>query len=109
MDSLWRLTWALPIVLTVGAAIVLVLRRLVVPTSSADAPQKRLSVCESMPLSAATRVHLIEVDGSACVVLESEQRATLHSLPSLQAGDGARAPGSLRARWAQRFRKSQRR
>lgn len=100
---MWRLAWALPLVLMVGAAVVLVLRRFVVPTASAAVPTQRMRMLESLPLSDDTRVHLIEVDGRAYLVVESARHAVLQSAAPLQAGDASRLPIRFGPAWAQRF------
>jgi flagellar biogenesis protein FliO len=80
MNALWRLTWALPLVLAVGAAAMIVLRRFVVPAASEKRGVQRMTICEMLPLSEHTQVHLIEVDGSSYLIVESTQNAALEPL-----------------------------
>jgi flagellar biogenesis protein FliO len=79
MDALWRLLWALPLVLALGAAAVLLLKRFIGPVAAARRLGRRMSACESVALSDETRVHLLEVDGKAWLVVESSRHATVQS------------------------------
>jgi flagellar biogenesis protein FliO len=79
MDALWRLLWALPLVLALGVAAVLLLKRFVGPASAARWPGRRMSACESVALSDETRLHLLEIDGKAWLVVESSRHATVQS------------------------------
>lgn len=84
MSELWRLIWALPLVLAIGVTAMMILRRFMVPVARPDRAVRRMDVRQTLALSEHTRVHLIEIDGSGYVVVESTQQATLQSL-SLQA------------------------
>jgi flagellar biogenesis protein FliO len=103
MDTMLRLAWALPLVLLVGVLVALILRRFVVlaPTSHRQA---RLSLCESLWLSDDTRVYLLEIDGRACVIVESARQTTLQSA-SLQLADAPRAWRGIAPFWMRRFNK----
>lgn len=102
MDIVWRLAWALPLVLLVGTVAMLILRRFVVPPSAAQR-QARLGVRESLTLSDGTSVHLIEVEGRAYLVVESVRHAVIQAVlpPAGELSHSAVAP---RPRWLQAFR-----
>jgi flagellar biogenesis protein FliO len=97
MNSLLRLLWALPLVLAIGAAAMLVLRRLL---ASAMPPRgaSRVAVRETLALSDHTRVHLLEIDGSGFLVVESTQSATLQPMAA-RVREPAGGPGRSRPRW----------
>jgi flagellar biogenesis protein FliO len=82
MDALWRLAWALPLVLAVGAAAILVLKYFVIPAQAARRSARRIELRESLPLSDETRIHLIEVDRRAYLVVESTRQTTLQPTQS---------------------------
>ncbi len=105
MESAWRLVWALPLVLAVGVAAVLVLRRFVTPMTPAAPRGPRVSLRDSLALSDHTRVHCIDVDGRAFLVVESAQQAALHAL--VQAETPRAAPRGVPG-WAQRFLEARR-
>ena len=98
MDTLWRLAWALPLVAAIGAATVLVLRRFLVPGNKAGRAAQPLNARASLELSDHTRVHLIEVEGRAYLLVESTQQVTLQPL-TVQAGDVARPSRVLASAW----------
>ena len=81
METVWRLMWALPLVLVIGAVAAVVLRRFVVPSIQAS-KTARLALRESMPLSKDTRVYLIEIDNARFVVVESARTTVLHPMQS---------------------------
>lgn len=84
-DALWRLAWALPLVLLTGGVAVLLLKRFVIrgaPSSEANRPG-RLLLRESLCVSEQTCVHLIEIDGTPCLLAESSRHATLHAVSSV--------------------------
>ncbi|HKU15151.1 MAG TPA: hypothetical protein VJQ52_12205 [Steroidobacteraceae bacterium] len=101
-DALLRLAWALPLVLGIGVAAALVLKRFVVPVASGTPQGQRLSLRESLAVSADTRLHLLEVDGRTHLLVESARATVLQWTP---AADAPRAPGPFVPRWAQRFYK----
>lgn len=100
MDTLWRLAWALPLVLGIGFVAALVLRRVVsAPPAQAT---RRIALQESLSLSDDTRVHVIEVDRQPYLLVESSSQATLQAL-SARAADAAPAPSRPGPAWAQRL------
>jgi flagellar biogenesis protein FliO len=100
MSSVLRLLWALPLVLAVGAVMMIVLRRFVVPTTVPTAT-RRLIARESMPLSNDTRAHLIEVDGVSYLVVESALNS-VHAL-TLQSQATREMPARLQPAWLRRL------
>jgi hypothetical protein len=101
MNSLSRLFWALPLVLVVGAAVMLVLRRFVLPVTLPRGAT-RIVARETLALSEHTRVHLVEIDGSSHLILESTQNAVLQSL-SVQVGAQVQSPVRSRPAWLRRL------
>jgi flagellar biogenesis protein FliO len=101
MSELWRLSWALPLVFAMGIAIMLLLRRIVVPLQTKSREARRLQLCESLTVSDATCVHLVEIDRQAYLVIESERTALLQAMPMVPADlriPAARfGPGWMRA------------
>jgi flagellar biogenesis protein FliO len=100
MNSTLRLLWALPLVLAVGATAMFVLRRFVVPVPGTRSAH-RLVARESIALSNETRVHLVEVDGVRCLIVESAQNAV--QTLTVQAAASGEAPASLRPAWFRRL------
>jgi flagellar biogenesis protein FliO len=89
-EILWRLAWALPLVLALGVAAAWALGRL----GAARAPRERgprLRVLESVNVSEGLRIHLLEVDRRTVVVAESAQHA-LQLDARLEDLHGARSP-----------------
>jgi flagellar biogenesis protein FliO len=105
MDTVWRVTWALPLVLTVGVIAVLVLRRFVVPAQSPDWQVRRMSVRESITLSDDTRVYLIDIDSRAFVVVESAKQALLQAVQPV-ANDSTGSSTRFGPRWMPGFNKA---
>ena len=102
MDILWRLTWALPLVLVIGIVAVLVLKRFAVPAQRASQAATRMSVRETLSLSDDTRVHLIEIDRRDYLVVESARHTVLQSaLP--QVSETTRSPTRFTPPWMQRL------
>ena len=99
MESAWRLIWALPLVLLVGAAAILVIRR--IAPQVRESPNARLRLCESLQLSAETQLHLIEVDRRIHLVIESTRPIVQHWPDASTAS--AMAPGQP---WLVRLRKA---
>jgi hypothetical protein len=97
MNSMWRLLWALPLVLAVGAAAMLVLRRFLAPPTSPRGAS-RVAVRETLALSDHTRVHLLEIDGGGYLVVESTQSATLQPMAA-RVREPAGWPVRSRPRW----------
>ena len=108
MDSLWRMAWALPLVLGIGFAAALVLKRFVAiaPLPSPDA--RRIKLQESLSLSDDTCVHVIEVDRQAYLLVESSLRTTLQatsvaSVTSAKAVEAAPTSSRASPAWALRL------
>jgi flagellar biogenesis protein FliO len=99
MEPLWKLFWALPLVLIVGAGAMLLLKRFIVPVARAGQPSQRMQTRESLVLSEQTRLHLVDIDGKTYLVTESAHRTQLQSL---SAGD---APGAMAPAWLRRLQK----
>jgi flagellar biogenesis protein FliO len=102
MDILIRLAWALPLVLAVGLAAMLVLRRFVVPAAGGSGPTRRMSVRESLALSDETRAHLVEIDGKPYLIVESLRRTALEPL-QVGVAEPRRSAGVSHARWLRMF------
>lgn len=101
MTTMWRLAWALPLVLAVGVAAMLVIRGLVAP-SQVKRPAQRLSARGSLSLSDKTCVHLIDVDGKDYLVIESAQQTVLQSVTTAP-GDRSRSPVRFGSPWVRRL------
>lgn len=103
METIWRLAWAMPLVLMVGAGMALILKRFVVPGQQPRTqPARRMSVCESLSLSEDTRVHLIEVDCQTFLVVESARHTTVEPARH-EAIERAPARGAFGPRWLQHY------
>ncbi len=98
LDTVWRIMWALPLVLAVGMVAVLILRRFLGPAKHMHRKAQRMSLHESLSVSDDTRVHLIEVDGGRYLIVESARQAALQALNG-GAGDVARSTAQLRLPW----------
>jgi flagellar biogenesis protein FliO len=94
-DALWRLLWALPLVVLVGAAIMLALRQLL-PRLPATGTHP-MTVRQSLVLSDETRVHLLQVDGRSYVVMESSRNSVLQAVQA--ASDRPQPAPSGRPAW----------
>jgi flagellar biogenesis protein FliO len=103
MDALWRLLWALPLVLAMALAAAFVLRRFVGTQRPGSRAAQRVSSRESLALSDSTRVHLIEVDGAGYLVVESSQHATLQPLEAAGVRRSHAAHGSA---WLRRLQET---
>lgn len=88
MDAIWKLIWALPLVLVTGAVLVLLLKHVVYAPASHRSLQ-RMRSCESLALSARTRLHLLELDGKAYLLVESERQAQLQPLEAGRGGQSS--------------------
>ena len=104
MTMLWRLAWALPLVLVVGTVVMLILRRFVQP-SPLPAERPKLSVRGSVTLSDKTSMHLVDVDGKEFLIVESAQQTSVQLLAAA-AIEPARRVTRLNAAWLQRFQKT---
>jgi hypothetical protein len=105
MDTLWRLVWALPLVLLTGAAVMLLLRQFVRPVRATSPAALRMSLRESMSVSNDTRVHLIEADGQTYLLVESPGGTVLQPNQPKLAQD-ARLLGNVGPPWARRLLKA---
>jgi flagellar biogenesis protein FliO len=102
VNSLLRLLWALPLVLAVGIAAMLVLRRFVRSGGHGRRDGRRLVSREQLALSDHTRVHLVEIDGQAYLLIESTQHAVLQGLTP-QPRETIRTPGRSKPAWLHRL------
>ena len=76
MESAWRLIWALPLVLLVGAVAILLIR--CIAPRPRESSMARLRLCESLQLSLETQLHLVEVDRRVHLVIESTRPIVQH-------------------------------
>lgn len=78
-DSVSRLTWALPLVLTLGVLAILVIKRVLrtAHPASDDAPMR---LRQSLKLSEAAQLHLVSLDGQCILVVESSGAPAVHVL-----------------------------
>ena len=106
MDALWRLVWALPLVLLTGAGVALLLRRVTTFNQLTTTAASRMSVQETMTLSDQTRVHLIEVDRQAYLLVESTQTTTLQVAMSPVGVPASSVRTRLSPPWARLFFKA---
>jgi flagellar biogenesis protein FliO len=95
-DELWRLAWALPLVLAIGVAAALLVRRWVVPRPR-GAATGRIRALESLPLSGETRLYLVEVDRRPLLIVESTREASIHEFASSGVAAGRVAPAAGRS------------
>jgi hypothetical protein len=105
MDTLWRLVWALPLVLLTGAAVMLLLRHFVRPVQPTSQVALRMSLRESMSVSNDTRVHLLVADGQTYLLVESPGGTVLQPTQPKPAHE-ARLPGNVGPPWARRLLKA---
>jgi flagellar biogenesis protein FliO len=98
METLWRLAWALPLVLLVGAVTVLLLKRFAVPTLPSNRSAPRLTLQESLSVSDDTRLHLVAVDRRTFLVVESSRHAQMHQV-SEGGSEIARQPARFTPPW----------
>jgi flagellar biogenesis protein FliO len=85
--QLWRLTWALPLVIAIGWGVILMLKRLGLGgspvTHSEDVNQAVM--LNNQPLSDQTRVLLVRAAGRTYVVFESTAQLSVHeAMPASQ-------------------------
>ena len=92
MDALWRLTWALPVVLLTGIAVMLVLKRWMAPECRLGGRTAKavMSLRESLSVSDQTHVYLIAVGRQEYVLVESARNAVI------QARDAGSQPRRIR-------------
>jgi flagellar biogenesis protein FliO len=79
-DTVWRLIWALPLVLVTGTAAMLVLKRILTPVSPPVEPGRHMALRESLTVSDGTRMHLIEVNRQNYLLVESATNTVLQCL-----------------------------
>lgn len=68
-DTLWRMTWALPLVLVLGVLAIVVLKRVLRAVPSSDSPPMNLR--QSLKLSDAAQLHLVALGGQSILVVET--------------------------------------
>ena len=102
MSTLWRLVWALPLVLATGVGVMLLLKRFVVPTEAKSRDTRRLNLRETLAVSDETRVHLVEIDRQSYLVVESTRNAVLQPTQA-STTDAARSTAKLGPAWARRL------
>lgn len=99
-EQLWRLAWALPLVIALGLALIYWLKRLGVGQGSAGTANQAV-VRSNTALTERTRVLVVEVGHQVFVVFESEatiavqpQDARVHAVarPSFLTGTAASFP-----------------
>jgi flagellar biogenesis protein FliO len=89
--QLWRLTWALPLVLAIGWCVILVLKRLGMGGESAKLSEDvdQAVLLDDLSLSDATRMLLVCVAGRTYVVFESSAQLSVHeSMPVSEDSQG---------------------
>jgi hypothetical protein len=96
VDALLRLAWALPLVLIVGVAAMLVLRQVMTRRETAP-PGPRMRVGESLRVNDDTTVHLLEIDRQSYVLVESTHQTQL--APLAQPAAQASAPRGVPFSW----------
>jgi hypothetical protein len=75
-DSLLRLAWALPLVLTVGVLGMLLLKRVLAAGGQLKGPVDDLVLQRSLKLSETTAAHVIAVEGKKLMIIESSGGVT---------------------------------
>jgi len=103
-DHLWRLAWALPLVLLLGLVIVLLLKRHMAGRLSMKPDAQRMVVRESMSVSIQTQLHLIEVDSSVYLLVESAGGTQVQAVSRAHT-DGTVLAMQLGAPWLRRLPK----
>ena len=103
-DTLWRLVWALPLVLVTGAAAMLLLKRILTPAGTSVEHGRHLTLRESLIISDGTRMHLIEVDRQKYLLVESATDTVLECVVA-SADHSSQRPFSGPP-WAQRLARS---
>jgi hypothetical protein len=75
-DSLWRLAWALPLVLTLGVVAMLVLKRVLSAGGPLEVAAEDLVLQRSLKLSETATAHVIAVEGKKLMIVESTAGVT---------------------------------
>lgn len=83
-DQVWRLVWALPLVLIIGIGAMLLLKRLGIgvgqrPSATPDAAASTPTLVSSTPLTDHTRALVVEHGGQRWVVFESTAQIAVHA------------------------------
>ena len=83
MDAqLWRLTWALPLVIAIGVGLIYWLKRMGVGQSASGSPTEPRLI-SSTAMSEHTRVLIVEVNHQQFVVFESSAQITVQPLDAI--------------------------
>lgn len=84
-DHLWRLAWALPLVLVIGVLFILALKRWGITRLPGLMPAvvntTDLRVVTDLQVSGDTRVYLLEAGGQRWLLTESRLSASTQALP----------------------------
>ena len=105
MNTLWRLAWALPLVLITGAAMVYMLKQVIVRDSASRRDSRRMHLRESLCVSPQTQMHLVEFDRRPYILVESEHGTVLQAAGALAADRaGSRTAGQPAGRMTARSR-----
>lgn len=84
-DHLWRLAWALPLVLLIGVLFILALKRWGINRlpgwMPANEPASGLRVAAELAVSDDTRVYLLEAGGQRWLLTESRQHTSTQAVP----------------------------
>ncbi len=85
-DHLWRLAWALPLVLLIGVMFILALKRWGITRlpglmPAMAQPSGELRVVADLSVSDDTRVYLLEAGGQRWLLTESRLHASAQALP----------------------------
>lgn len=88
VDHLWRLAWALPLVLFIGVLFILALKRWGITRLPGVMPAAAqagvgLHVVAELSVSDQTRVYLIEAGGQRWLLTESRLNAAVQAQPHL--------------------------
>ncbi|MFT3857817.1 MAG: hypothetical protein QM742_10095 [Aquabacterium sp.] len=78
-EQLWRLAWALPLVLAVGVGLIYWLKRMGLGLPPAEAEGHIPRLLSSTPLTEHTRVLVVEAEGRRHVVFESSLQIHVHA------------------------------
>lgn len=86
VDHLWRLAWALPLVLLIGVMFILALKRWGITRlpglmPAIARPSDELHMVAELSVSDDTRVYLLEAGGQRWLLTESRLHASTQTLP----------------------------
>lgn len=83
---LWRLSWALPLVLAIGVLSILALKRWGITRlrgpAQANEPEPELRLVADLRISDDTRIFLLETGGQRWLITESRQHTATQVLPA---------------------------